>query len=91
MKTPQLLDPRVALVGLLLVAATCSSWWLGADHVLPSARTSSAAILAVAFVKVRLIGMYFMDLRAAPTALRHVFDAWCLTVCALVISLYLYA
>jgi hypothetical protein len=86
-----LLDGRVAAVGLLLVMATCSSWWLGADHVLPGVQTASVAVLAVAFVKVRLIGMHFMDLRLAPAALRVGFDVWCLAVATLVIALYLYA
>jgi hypothetical protein len=88
---PMLLDRRVAAVGVLLVGATCSSWWLCVDHVLPSLQAASVAVLAVAFLKVRLIGMYFMDLRLAPTALRVLFDAWCLTVAAIVIALYLYA
>jgi hypothetical protein len=45
----------------------------------------------VAFVKARLIGLYFMDLRHAPTALRVLFEAWCVAVCGTVIGLYLFA
>jgi len=85
------IPPRVAGVWLLLVAATLTSWWLGAEHALSSVQAASIVVLAFAFVKVRFVGMYFMDLRLAPTALRAAFEGWCLTVAALMIALYLYA
>ena len=34
----------------------------------------------VAFVKVRLVGLDYMELRAAPVLLRYLFEAWILVV-----------
>lgn len=86
-----LVPPRVAMVWAGLIGATLLSWWLGADHGIAGIRAASVAVLVVAFVKVRFVGLHFMDLRSAPPALRGAFEAWCLTVALLVIALYLLA
>ncbi|MET0829795.1 MAG: cytochrome C oxidase subunit IV family protein [Microbacterium sp.] len=58
-----------------LVAATVASWWiastLGAGY-----RLVFPAVIAVAFVKMWLVGRYFMELREAPALLRRLFDCW---------------
>lgn len=79
-----------SVVWLVLVAATVFSWSLGTGHgVGPDAHLlAGVAILAVAFVKVRFIGLYFMELRDAPIALRGLFEAYCAVVCALVVVLF---
>lgn len=73
--------------------ATALSWWLGGDHDIGmNARAlTMAAIAVVAFVKVHLVGMYFMQLRHAPAMLRFSFMAWTVVTCALVIGLFLRA
>lgn len=71
-----------------LVLATALSWWLGTDHGL-SAATATVVVLIVAFVKVRFVGLYFMELRHAPLSLRALFEGWCLVVCAVVVGMYL--
>ena len=45
----------------------------------------------VALVKVRFVGLYFMELRTAPVALRALFEGWCLAACLVLIGFYLWA
>lgn len=79
----------VTPVWLLLMAATGLSLWLGADHGLGARTLATVVVIAVAFVKVRFIGMYFMELRHAPLALRLAFHAWCAVGCLAVVGIYL--
>jgi hypothetical protein len=72
-----------------LVGATLVSWYVGTDHWFDSPTGITIAVLLVAFVKVRFVGMYFMDLREAPAHLRMAFDGYCVLVCALIIGCYL--
>jgi hypothetical protein len=55
----------------------------GDDH-----SSSSVAICVVAVFKVRLVGMYFMELRHAPLALRGMFEGYCLALLGLLIGMY---
>jgi len=77
---------RVAAVWLVLVAATLLSW--------ESARSSgdyrwaSSAVLLIAFLKGRLIGLEFMELRAAPLPLRLLFEGWTVLACTGLLALY---
>ena len=87
-----LLKNRVTIVWLGLVLATMLSWWLGTDHGFTGAdgRTiGTAIVLAVAFLKIRFIGMHFMELRTAPLVLRIVFEGWVVGVGGVVLALYL--
>jgi hypothetical protein len=43
----------------------------------------------VAFVKIRFIGLYFMELKDAPPMLRALIETYCFIVCGLVIGFYL--
>lgn len=45
-------------------------------------------ILLVTFIKVRLIGSYFMEIRESPLSLRLVWDGYCFLVCAVLITIY---
>ena len=87
MRTP------ATVVWVVLVLATVVSWALGSDHGVEGdwRRVASVAVLIVAFVKVRFIGMYFMDLRDAPLPLRAGYQLYCLAVCATVVGFYLAA
>ena len=80
-------DLPAALRWAVLVAATLVSWWLGDGH--EAARTATVAVLAVAFVKVYLVGIYFMELRALPSPLRLAFTAWCVLIPAILVGLFL--
>jgi hypothetical protein len=89
-----LLRNRASVAWVFLVLATLVSWRLGPDHGLASAddhRLASCAIVLVAFVKIRLVGLYFMELREAPMALRLCFEGYCLVVCLAVLGTFLLA
>jgi hypothetical protein len=82
---------RVTVVWAVLVLATGVSWILGTEGGSNSHRLASVVILVVAFFKVRLVGLYFMELRDAPLPLRAIFETYCVVVCALTVSLFLLA
>jgi heme/copper-type cytochrome/quinol oxidase subunit 4 len=84
-----LLRHPVTAVWLLLIAATLTSWWLGTDHGVSEVQTAGVLILLVAFVKVRFVGLYFMELRHAPLPLRLTFESWCAVVCTTLIVMFL--
>ena len=72
---------------VVLVAATLSSWVLGVEG--STSALIGCTILAIAFVKVRLVGLYFMELRQAPPALRGVFEAYVALTAGTLLVLYL--
>jgi hypothetical protein len=76
-------------VWLGLVLITCVSWWLGTGHGTSNHKIAAVVLMVVAFTKVRFVGMYFMELRAAPLALKLIFQCWCVVVCSVVLGLYL--
>lgn len=84
-----LLRDRITLAWLVLVAATIVSWQLGLDHGIGSHVGASAVILVVSFVKVRIVGLYFMEIRNAPSALRAPFETYCLGMCLVLVLLLL--
>jgi hypothetical protein len=86
-----LLRARFTAIWFVLIAATLLSVWLGTDHGLTSSAGRSILIFVVAFIKIRLVGLYFMELRDAPLALRGIFEGYCVVVCALLIGFYLLA
>jgi len=69
---------RATVVWTILVAVTFATFWLGTDHPFSnvSLRLASVLALVLAFVKVWLIGMDFMEIRQAPRALRVAFGVW---------------
>lgn len=85
-----LLRNRVTPIWLLLVAATGLSWWMGSDGggPGPDVRLVSSALIAVAFIKVRFVLRYFMEVRTAALPLKLLADAWVLIVCGAVLALY---
>lgn len=85
-----LLRSPITAVWFFLIFATLVSWYLGTDHAIDDADAAGAAVLVVAFVKVRFVGMYFMELRHAPIPLRAIYEGWCLVVCAVVIGMFLF-
>jgi caa(3)-type oxidase subunit IV len=85
-----LLKSRVSLVWLVLIAATLISWKIGTDHGV-HAHLATVIVLLVAFIKVRLVGLYFMELREAPLPLRLIFEGYCVVVCTTLIIMYLAA
>jgi hypothetical protein len=87
-----LLRTRVTAVWGALICATVISWQLGVDHGLRShadERLVSIGILLIAFTKVRFVGLYFMELKSAPWALRGLFEGYCLLVFTVLLAVYL--
>ena len=69
---------RSVIVWVVLVAVTGATFWLGTDHPFSdvNVRLASAIAIVLAFMKVRMIGMDFMEIRQAPRALRFAFTLW---------------
>lgn len=74
-------------VWLILVLATCASWWL-VEHEAVPARVATTAALAVAAFKARLVFLHFMELRTAPLAWRLLFEAWALLSAGTIVAGY---
>ena len=86
-----LLRTKATAIWLILVTAATVSWWLGTDHGLAAGHDHTlvgVVIMLVAFFKIRLVGLYFMDLKDAPAVLRGLFEGYCVAVGALVIGMY---
>lgn len=87
-----LLRTRTTAVWLGLTVATLLSWSLGGHHTLGISNghvLAGVSILLIAFVKVRFVGLYFMDLRGAPAFLRNIFEVYCVVVCVALAAMYL--
>lgn len=78
-------EKRLALWWLALTVLTLIS--LEGAGVL--GRWSAAAVLVIAFMKVRIVIREFMDVRTAPLPLRLVLDSWGVTICGTLIYLIL--
>ncbi|WP_431236563.1 cytochrome C oxidase subunit IV family protein [Mycolicibacterium aichiense] len=83
-----LMRNRAGVSWLILVAATLASFALGADH--GTGSLVAVAVLAIAAIKVRLVGLDFMELRHAPIPLRVAFEVYCVALWALLSGLYLW-
>jgi hypothetical protein len=84
----QFVRNRAGLSWLLLIAATIISWAVGAEHGTGSG--VAVLVLAIAAIKVRLVGLDFMELRSAPTILRAVFECYCVAIWAVLSAVYLW-
>jgi Prokaryotic Cytochrome C oxidase subunit IV len=87
--TYNLFRNKTTLVWSGLIAATLMSWFVGVGHELGEA-FAGVVILLIAFVKVRFVGRYFMELRHAPFGLVAVFDAWIVVVASALIGLFVH-
>ena len=76
------------VVWCVLIAATLLTWYVGEDGIRDH-HVASVVILLVAFVKVRFVGLYFMELRDAPALLRTIFELHCVVVCSVMMIVYL--
>jgi hypothetical protein len=71
---------RLTLVWALLLALTFGSFVIGIEQGAGFASAGAVFIIGIALVKVRLIGIHFMDLRVAPRPLRVLFEGYVLVV-----------
>ena len=87
----QLLRGYTSGVWLLLVLLTAFSWWLsalGSAHFALNVQLATTSMFLVAFFKVRMVGMYFMEMKRAPLSLRLLFELWAVGACGAIIGLY---
>ena len=86
-------DPTT-YVWAILSAITILSWWLGrtAHHgaLLVSSTGVTVGVLAIGFIKARLIMQQFMEVRTAPIWLRRFMDSWLVVFWGAVLAIYLY-
>lgn len=85
--TLSLLKYRSTIIWAALVVLTIISWQVGthgSDH-----ERATVIVLALAFIKIRLIGLDFMELRDAPIGLRLSFEIYVIAIGALLIAMYL--
>lgn len=74
-----------------LVLATLASWWLGVESggaPGDGASVATAAVIVIAFAKIRFVGRHFMELRGAPRVLRLALDAYVAVVGSTLVVLY---
>ncbi|TAM65771.1 cytochrome C oxidase subunit IV family protein [Mycobacterium sp.] len=78
---------RALLLWVLMVVFTCLTWSIGGGHLL-TPTTITATVLAIAFVKMRFIGLDFMELRTAPLPLAGCYDLYLVTVYIALMGMY---
>jgi hypothetical protein len=80
---------RLTVFWILLVSATVVSieFVRGLFGALGN-HAAGVAVLVIAFIKVRIVGTEFMELRRAPWEARLAFDAWVFVLAAALILLY---
>ncbi len=77
---------------IVLCVLTIGTWWLSPAHSGVAAVASvsiSVAVVALGFIKGRLIIRYFMEARTAPRWLRLATDGWLLVLWTAVLVIYL--
>lgn len=79
--------PATVVWAVLMLATCASTWWLSKDVVTPVVAT--VAIMLIAGFKVRLVMLYFMELRDAPLPWRLVQEIWVLVATGLIVGIYL--
>ncbi|MFT4054122.1 MAG: cytochrome C oxidase subunit IV family protein [Novosphingobium sp.] len=75
-------------VWLLLVGATLLSYLAQLEAMRGNARLVGSAILVIAFAKVWLIGMRFMELDDAVPMLRLCYTAWVVVMAGALVTLF---
>ncbi len=76
-------------VWFVLITATVATAVLGLEQAAGGATAVGVVLLAIAFVKIRLVGIHFMELGRAPTALRLLFEGYVLVTFTTLVVLFL--
>lgn len=72
-----------------LVVFTVLSFALGGEHLVENRTLAAAVVLGIGAIKVRLVGLHFMELRGAPVALRAAFEAYCAGLFVVLMGIYI--
>lgn len=75
-------------IWMLLVALTLMSYISWAESSVVDARLAGTAVLLLAFLKARLIGLHYMELRDGVLPLRILFEAWVVVVCSTLVVMF---
>lgn len=86
---PRLLADRQTAVWVFLVAATVLTATLGLEQHGGSTAVGMV-LLAIAFVKIRLVALHFMEIREAPLALRLLLEGYVVVTFGALAGLYLW-
>lgn len=78
---------RLTTVWLVLLTLTFGSFVVGIEQSADFAGAAAIAIIGIALLKVRLIGLHFMDVRVAPMILRLLFEGYVLVVFVVLVVL----
>jgi hypothetical protein len=84
----QLIRGRAVVSWLIMIAATLVSFVVGVDH--GTGAVIVVVVLGIAAIKVRLVGLDFMELRHAPVVLRVIFEIYCVVLWATLSGLYMW-
>lgn len=87
-----LLWTKETVAWLVLAGLTGISWFTGNEYAIVSVESYkyiTMGLLVLAFFKIRLVVMYFMEIGNAPIPLKAIFEVWIAGVCAVMIILYL--
>ncbi|HUR04268.1 MAG TPA: cytochrome C oxidase subunit IV family protein [Nonomuraea sp.] len=76
------------IVWAALVVFTLLSFALGGEHLIDNKTLAAAVVIGIAAIKIRLVGLHFMELRGAPVALRAVFEGYCLVLFLALMGIY---
>ncbi len=83
---------KASSVWLVLILATAISWVIGTDSASQlgfGPETARVLILIIAFIKIRLVLMHFMELNNAPRSLKWTGEAWVVLMCSVLIAVTL--
>jgi hypothetical protein len=83
-----LIRNRAVVSWLILLVATASSFAVGVEH--GTGSLVALVVLAIAAIKMRLVGLDFMELRDAPIPLRAAFEMYCIALWAALSGIYLW-
>lgn len=80
-------DRQLGVWGILM-GATVATAVLGLEQA-GASTVVGTALLAIAFLKLRLVGIHFMELGTAPAGLRLAFEGYVVLVFTVLVALYL--
>lgn len=84
-----LLKTKESFVWFVLIVITLGSWVLGANHgiLFTSGAGEAATLMVLAYFKVRLVILYFMEVRHASVLLKASFESWLIISCLITLCL----
>ncbi len=78
---------------IALCVITIGSWWLAPAHFTERVDPSipiTALVLALTYIKARLVVRYFMEVRTAPPWLRRTAEGWLIGLHVVIFAIYLF-